>query len=118
MSMPGARVLLFLALVTAAAVMVSGAQAGISITSAYAREITVDGRADPAGEKVTIYDTSYEAQTRLGEGEISREGNFAVAVRPALIQDHVLVAVDKNGRRSEPFTVGAPRSGDVPALPH
>ncbi len=93
------------------------AQAGVAISSAFAREITVDGQADPAAETVVIYDTSYEAETRIGEGQIARDGTFAAVVQPALIQNHRLVAVDKAGRRSPVFVVQPPRSGNVPSAP-
>ena len=93
------------------------AQAGVTISSAFAREITVDGRADPAAETLVIYDTSYEAEARIGEGQIARDGTFAAVVQPALISNHRLVAVDKAGRRSPVFVVQPPRSGNVPSPP-
>lgn len=93
------------------------AQSVLNITAAYATEITVDGKADPAAEKVVIYDVSYDVETRIGEGVVSSSGNFAVAVKPSLIQGHQLVAVDKNGSRSAPFAVRPARSGPVPSAP-
>jgi hypothetical protein len=111
------RSVLVLALVMLSTAL-STAQSGVSITSAYAREITVDGQADPSGEAIVIYDTSFEAETRIGEGAIARDGTFAAVVQPALIEAHRLVAVDKNGRRSAAFVVRPARSGSVPSAPN
>ena len=91
------------------------AQSALAITTAHARDLTVDGTADPAAGPITILDVSYEAETPLGTGEVAADGKFAAAVYPPLLGGHRLVAVDSRGRRSEPFVVAPPRQGPVPS---
>src|SRR5438552_6200585 len=101
-------IILLLTLVSASA------QTAPAITSAYDKEVAVDGRADSGTGPIAVIDISYDAETRLGSGDLSSDGTFAVYVNPALIQGHQLVAVDKNGQRSEVFVVAPSRSGPVP----
>jgi hypothetical protein len=94
-------------------------QTGPSISTAHATEITVDGVAATGSGPIYIIDTFYKVETRIGRGVVSRDGKFAAVVKPALIEGHTLVAVDRSGRRSAVFTVEAARnrSGATPAPP-
>jgi hypothetical protein len=104
-----------LALLMAIAVYghVLSAQVVPVITTAYATEVTIDGTAPPGSGPVDVFDISYEAETLIGSGQVAADGQFAAVVNPRLIQDHRLVAVDREGRRSAPFVVRAARPGPV-----
>lgn len=79
------------------------------LNTAQAGDATVSGRADVGSGPITIYDISYPAQTALGSSTtMDSAGNFAVAVSPALIGEHEIIAVDANGRSSPPIVVSAP----------
>ncbi len=96
------------------AVAPASAQTVPLVTSAYETEFTVDGTADAAAGPIIIVDLSYEVETRIGTGDVARDGKFAAVVKPALIKGNRLVAVDKNGRRSHVFSVAPARPGPVP----
>lgn len=72
-------------------------------------DVVVNGRAHPGSAPITIYDLSYPVRTALGSGtSMDNDGNYAVSVSPELIEGHEIVAVDKEGRGSQPVTVAAP----------
>lgn len=86
------------------------------VSEAFAREVTLNGVADPGvGATVIILDLSYAVETKIGVGRVARNGEFAAVVKPALIEGHRLVAVDVRGRRGTPFTVLPARH--TPGLP-
>ncbi len=85
------------------------AQSTPVLNQGYADAVTVSGTVAPGQGPVMIYDLSYPAQTRLGESQsVDEHGNFAVTVKPPLILNHQIVAVDGNGATSPAMTVAAP----------
>src|SRR5262245_40051362 len=71
------------------------------LDQAYAGAVTVSGKITPGDGPVSIYDVSTAPRIALGVSEsIDKDGNFAVAVKPALISSHKIVAVDAKGNTS------------------
>ena len=78
----------------------------LTLQQPLAGDRVVAGKATLVSVPITIFDTSFEVRTALGSTTITdAEGNFAVSVDPPLAQDHVIIAVDANGRVSPPFPV-------------
>jgi len=84
------------------------AQATPVLDQGYAGSLMVSGRASPDRIPLTIYDASHQRRTALGVSKsIDREGNFAVAIAPALILSHTIIVVDSAGDSSPAMTVVA-----------
>ena len=87
---------------------------GPALNTAYAMETFVTGHAAVDAGPVTVYDISYPARVKLGEGQVDRGGNFAVNVDPRLKQGNRLVVEDRVKRVSVAITVQAARPGPAP----
>jgi hypothetical protein len=82
------------------------AQSVPALDPAHTGAVAVSGKISPGAGPVAIYDLSYPAKTKLGDSmSVDGSGNFAVSVKPPLIEGHQIVAVDKNGATSAPATV-------------
>jgi hypothetical protein len=69
---------------------------------------TVTGQAAPGSAPIAIYDISFPEKTKIGSADtVATDGSFSSSVRPALIKDHQIVAIDKDGNASVPVTVAA-----------
>lgn len=85
------------------------AQSTAIVHQGYAGAAIVAGKVAPGRQQVTIYDLSYPARTKLGVSEsVDKQGNFAVTVKPPLLINHRIIAVDENGATSPAMTVAAP----------
>jgi hypothetical protein len=89
-------------------VPILSAQSAFHLNTAYAGAVGVTGRVAQGTQEVSIYDLSYPVATKLGTSKsIDRSGSFAAIVKPALIKGHQIVAVDRNGAKSNVVVVGA-----------
>ena len=104
--------------VALAGIVPASSQSLLIITAAYDGEIAVNGIAQPGSGPITILDISYVVDTRIGNGGVSSQGQFAAVVKLALVEGNQLVAVDNDGQRSGVFTVAPSRQtsavGDEP----
>ena len=104
MKMPDRPAFLFAAVACLAWALI--AQSVPALDPAYTGAVAVSGKVSPGAGPVAIYDLSYPAKTKLGDStSVDGSGNFAVSVKPPLIDGHQIVAVDKNGATSAPATV-------------
>lgn len=100
------RTIRVVCLIAAAAAGFLTAQGVPFLSPAYAGSVTVSGKIAPGAGPVTIFDLSYPAKTEIGTGSsVDGAGNFAVSVKPALIEGHLLVVVDAHGNSSTPAAV-------------
>ena len=103
----------FLVLVAFSLVMtlILVAQSTPVLNQGYAGAVAVSGKVIPGNGPVSIYDISYPARTKLGTSQsVDGSGNFAATVKPPLVLNHQIVAVDVNGATSQPMVVAAPPS--------
>jgi hypothetical protein len=90
-----------------------GWSAELSLDPAHAWDTSVTGSAAPNSVEVTVYDISYPAQTKLGEGAVDENGKFAISIYPPLQEGHSLIVEDHLKVISPAITVLEPRVGPV-----
>ena len=92
--------------------LVLGAQSALLVNQGYTGDVTVTGAITPGQAPVTIYDISYPVRTKLGSSQsVDKNGVFAVGVKPPLILNHQIIAVDASGSTSQIMVVAAPAGG-------
>jgi Bacterial Ig domain len=76
----------------------------------------VSGVASTGSAPIDIYDISFPARTKLGTATaVAGDGSFSSSIKPPLVKDHQIIAVDKNGNTSAAVTVQArPDSAPFP----
>src|SRR5947209_13195233 len=75
------------------------------------------GTASPSSAPIIIYDISLSTKTQIGTTKaVADDGTFSSAVAPTLVKGHQIVAVDQNGKASDPVTVieASKRPGPAP----
>jgi hypothetical protein len=67
----------------------------------------VSGRAASDAGQLKVYDLTNSPRTSIEDGSTSMDsnGNFAVSVKPQLVQGHQIIVEDSRGRSSAPMTV-------------
>lgn len=110
-------VILFLGLTLFSTQSVWAQGVGPVLDAAYALDTYVTGQASSDAGRLVIYDTSYPANTKLGEGVVDANGAFGISVKLPLPEGHVLIIQDSLLRVSSPIIVQAPRTGPAAAQP-
>lgn len=85
----------------------------ISLDTAYAFDTFVIGSSSQIKGRIIVYDISYPARTKLGEGIVDKNQRFAFSIHPPLQQGHKLVAEDETQTISSEITIQPPRKGPV-----
>lgn len=87
---------------------------GLALDPSHAQDTYVTGNAAVDSGRIAVYDTSYPARTKLGEGKVDKNMRFAFSVHPPLQEGHTLVVEDELKKLSPAITILPLHAGPIP----